>query len=111
MEHEASSDSNIVIDQCRKAINSLSNETIFKIHLHPDNIEILKNAKSKLVIDTSRLDNVALIADEGIDKIGCVLETSAGTIDARIKTQLEKTYTALLNTSISHDLEFENITK
>jgi flagellar assembly protein FliH len=105
LEHEVSVDSNIVIDQCRKALNSLSNETIFKIFLHPDNIEILKNAKSRLVIDTSRLDNVALIADDNIDRIGCVIETSAGTIDARLKTQLERTHSALINTSITHNIE------
>jgi flagellar biosynthesis/type III secretory pathway protein FliH len=31
-----------------------------------------------------------LIPDETIDQGGCVLETSAGFIDARMKTQLEK---------------------
>jgi flagellar biosynthesis/type III secretory pathway protein FliH len=103
--HETTANSNLVIEQCRKAINSLSNETIFKIYLHPDNIEILTSVNSGLVIDSTRLEGVVLIADETVDKLGCILETSAGKIDARLKTQLEKIHSALLNVSINPDNE------
>ena len=89
LEHEISESSDIVIEQTRKAITSAENDTIFKIHLYPDNIEILKNAKSTLASDSSKVENVVLVADKSVDQGGCILETSTGKIDARIKTQLE----------------------
>jgi flagellar assembly protein FliH len=90
LEHEISENSQIVIEQTRKAIQSLDKDIIFKIRLHPDNIEALKEAKSSLSTDASRMKSVEISADESVDRGSCILETSAGTIDARLSTQFDK---------------------
>ena len=90
LEHEISDNSKIVVDQTRKAIGSLDRDIIFKIHLHPENIEILESVKSKLINDSSVMKKVELIANTDVDQGGCILETSAGIVDARLKTQLER---------------------
>jgi flagellar assembly protein FliH len=90
IEQEITGNSEIVIRQVKKALESLDNETIFKIHIHPENIDVLEQAKSQLFTDAELRAKVQLIPDTSVDAGGCILETSAGTIDARIRSQLDK---------------------
>lgn len=94
---EISIDSIVVVEQTKKAIESLDNDTIFKIHLNPRDIKILEESKSLLTKDTSKIDKVVLNPNESVEPGGCMLETSAGMIDARIKTQLEKIENSLIS--------------
>ncbi len=89
IEKEVSSSSQIVIEQTRKAIQSLDNEIIFKIHLNPADISILSEVKSSLVDDSSRIKGAEIVANDSVEPGFCLLETSVGKIDARMKTQLE----------------------
>ena len=90
LDHEIAANSEIVIEQTRKAIQSLDNDTIFKIHLHPDDIEALEKSKSELIKDSSKALKVEITANESVDKGSCILETSAGKVDATLRTQLER---------------------
>lgn len=93
LQTEISANSDIVINQVKKAIYEAENDTIFKIMLHPENIEILEKVKSSLVnADNRRFE---LIADRSVDVGACVLDTSAGTIDGRLDTQLNVIKTKL----------------
>lgn len=90
LEREIFTDRNIVIEQTQKAIESLDDEFIFKILLNPEDVEILRQSKSKLMHDSSALEKVILAADNTVEKGFCILETSTGKVDARLDTQLEK---------------------
>ncbi|MDQ1266090.1 MAG: flagellar assembly protein FliH, partial [Bacteroidota bacterium] len=96
LSHEVTANSQIVVEQTKKAIATLDNDEIFKIRLHPDDVEILKEAKSRLVSDRTRMDKVVLASDESVEPGGCILETSAGIVDARLTTQLETIKQSLL---------------
>lgn len=104
LQHEITLNSEIVIEQTRKAISSLDEETIFKIHVNPENYHILKEAKSRLTADSSKTEGILVVSNKSVDPGGCMLETSAGLVDARIKTQLDKLEqnlrTALLESKI-----------
>lgn len=95
LDHEASQNSGIVVEQTRKAIQSLDNDVIFKIRIHPQNIEILERAKSILLTDASVTSEIQIVSDSSVDIAGCILETSAGTVDARIQTQLRRIKSSL----------------
>ncbi len=82
--------SEIIIEQVRKAVKELDNEIVFNIRLNPENINVLKKAKSELINDSTLGSKVKLIPDNSIEPGGCILETSAGTIDATLDSQLEK---------------------
>ncbi len=88
LEHEISHNSKIVIEQAAKAIRSLGANTVFKIRVHPMNVETLTTSKSELFTDNELINSVKIIADDTIDPMGCILETSAGLVDARLSTQL-----------------------
>lgn len=109
LDKEVSSSSEIVIEQTRKAIQTLDDDIIFKIHLNPEDIQILKEVKSELLADSSVLEGVDIIADQSVGRGGCILETSVGNIDARLKTQLELTGDLLYHSikSSESDLNFK----
>lgn len=89
LQREISNDSKVIITQAKKAIDSLDDDEVFKIRLNPDDLSVLQDAKSELSSDTTLMENVVLSPDETIEKGGCILETTAGTIDARISKQLD----------------------
>ncbi len=102
IQRETSEDSEIVIEQVKKAIRSLNDDKIFKIYLNPEDVDILKEVKSELAPSSLGVKQAELIADDSISKGGCKLDTSAGQIDATIKSQLE-------NIKDKLDEKFENI--
>jgi len=87
--HEASDKATLVLEQVRKAISSLDNDLVFKINVHPDSVKILEDTKSSLLANKDDSRKIVIVADESVEPGGCVLETTAGIIDARIKAQLE----------------------
>jgi len=97
LNHEAVINNDTVIGQVTKALQMIDNETIFKIFLHPYNLETLNNVKNELFTEKSKIENLQLIADEKVSQGSCILETSVGTIDASFKSQLEKVKTVLEN--------------
>ena len=115
LDYEVTQNSDAFINQLRKAISELDNEIILKIHIHPDNYQALVEIKSELVEDKSRIENVKIVQNEKIGRGGCLLETNAGIIDARIDTQLSKIKEALLKLPQSADIQseedFENFEK
>lgn len=93
---EIESDENLVIDNVKKAINTLDGEDIFKIVVNPEDYDILQKAKSSLVSDSSTLQNVVISTDNTIEKGMCILHTGAGIIDATLSGQLNQIKDALL---------------
>lgn len=105
LEREVSRDSDIVIDQVRKAIATLDDDIIFRIHLNPSDVEVLEQARSILTEDKKRMENVKLIPDRSVERGGCILKSAAGSIDARIKTQIANSAQRLQNILDDHIVE------
>lgn len=101
---EISQDSAVVLTQAKKAIDSLDEDQIFRIRINPDDLEALEDSKSTLSSDSSISENIVLSPDDSIEKGGCILETSAGTVDARISKQLEKLENALNNVALNNEI-------
>lgn len=88
-------DKSIVIQQVRKAIASVHNEKIFKIHVNPDLSKVLEEVKSTLLLDQQEANKIEIYPNPSVPIGGCLLETSGGLLDARIKNQLRKIYKEL----------------
>lgn len=88
LQNEVSYNSQIVVQQVRKAIAEVDNETIFGIRVHPDSYDVLNQVKSRLLSSPAESLKIQIQADESIDEGGCLLETSSGIIDAKLRTQL-----------------------
>ncbi|MBX3043845.1 MAG: hypothetical protein KIT33_13810 [Candidatus Kapabacteria bacterium] len=95
-------DSEVVLQQAKKAIRSIDEEAILRISVNPGELEILKSAKSSLISDKAIARKIEINADEHINKGGCIITTSAGIIDASIEAQLEKIQASLLGIQLGN---------
>lgn len=105
LESEFLNNSDLVIKQVKKTIDSLEEDKIFKLHLHPSDVAILTKVQSTLLNDEHESNSIIVTADVSVDKGGCKLETSAGFIDAKISSQLENISKSLRNTYSKYTVE------
>lgn len=66
----------------RQAIGSANEGGSLVIHLHPDDLDLLK-------ADTPDSTLVDMVADDSVALGGCRIVSNKGTLDARVETQLE----------------------
>ncbi|MCX6153000.1 MAG: FliH/SctL family protein [Candidatus Kapabacteria bacterium] len=102
--HEMHENSLEIVNQAKKAISTLNNDIIFKIRVHPDNVKILFDARAALVPEIDKADQIVISGDVSLEKNDCVIETSAGSIDARLQTQLNQ-----IKYSINHSLALPSV--
>lgn len=89
----------IIVEQVQKALEIIENETILKLRINPDDLEVLRTVGSRL----PQIDSIQLIADGTIERGGCILETSIGTIDSTFASQLNKIAQSLNNLDFNID--------
>ena len=78
-----------VVDMTRAAITRLVNRETVTVRVNPADIEIMREHRDKLM-SMNDIDNMRLIEDQRVDRGGVLIETDAGTIDAKISTQLRE---------------------
>ena len=69
--------------------------------------EYIKEIKSQLFKEIHGVEKIDILENKSIERGGCILETSMGTIDATINTQLEIVYEKLIE-SINKSKEKHN---
>lgn len=79
-----------------KAVEQLRQSKELVIRANPEDVEILRRDKRKLLEYIGRLKDIAFREDPAVARGGCVIETEAGTVDAQLNTQLELLEQALL---------------
>ena len=78
-----------VLDMARSAITRLVNRETVTVRVNPADIETMRQHRDKLM-EMNDIDNMRVIEDQRVDRGGVVIETDAGTIDAKISTQLRE---------------------
>ena len=91
--HEVQLNKNTVIDVTREALKRVEDHENIKIRMGPEDFECFESAADPDLICNN--DNVTFEAQEAISSGGCIIETEAGTIDARIEKQLQAVEGAL----------------
>ncbi len=89
LKREISQHSDIILEQVQKAIAQTDNETIFRIFLNPKDIQILEEVRSTLLANKELKHKIELASDDSVEVGACIVDTSSGLIDGRLKTQLE----------------------
>ena len=82
-------DGNTVMEMTRAAITRLVNRETVTVRVNPGDIETMRQHRDKLM-SMNDIDNLRIIEDQRVDRGGVVIETDAGTIDAKISTQLRE---------------------
>lgn len=78
-----------VIEMARSAITRLVNRETVTVRVNPADIEMMRSHRDQ-IMSMNDIDNMRIIEDQRVDRGGVVLETEAGTIDAKVSTQLRE---------------------
>jgi flagellar assembly protein FliH len=78
-----------VMDIVRSAITRLVNRETVTVRVNPADIELMREHRDRLMA-LNDIDNLRVIEDQRVDRGGVVVDTDAGTIDAKISTQLRE---------------------
>jgi flagellar assembly protein FliH len=85
----------IALSVVRNALRRVTDSTSLRIRVHADDLETVRTNRADLLTLVDGANHVEIIEDRRVGAGGCILETSAGSIDARIETQLETLSDAL----------------
>jgi flagellar assembly protein FliH len=82
-------DRNAVLEMARSAIMRIVHRETVTVRVNPADIETMREHREQLMA-MNDIDNLRIIEDQRVDRGGVVLETEAGTVDAKISTQLRE---------------------
>lgn len=92
---EVAENKNVVAENVRNALTRLVNREVVTLRLNPADLETIRQYREEIVA-SSDVEHLRIVEDQRVDRGGVVVETEAGTIDAKISTQLREAKRALL---------------
>jgi flagellar biosynthesis/type III secretory pathway protein FliH len=98
-------DRGVVVEMAKSAIARLIERDTVTVRVNPADLERMREHREEL-IEIGDIRNLRVVEDKRVDRGGVVVETEAGTIDARIGTQLEEARKVL---HIEEDLVVEPV--
>lgn len=84
-----------VVDMVRTAMKRLRERETLRVSVNPRDLDHVKAARDDLIGAVDGVRKLDVIEDRRVDPGGCVIESPNGTLDARIKTQIEQIGAAL----------------
>lgn len=85
----------VIAEVIKHALRRVVNKEHIRIRISPLDLETVRGQREDLLLVLDGATNLDIVDDRRIEQGGCVIETPAGNIDARIDTQLERTTEAL----------------
>ena len=79
----------IVIKNIEYALSHLSDKSPVEIHVNLKDMEMTKDRISEILNMFDKVESIRVVADQSVERGGCVVESDMGGIDANITTQLE----------------------
>jgi flagellar assembly protein FliH len=89
---EIRQDVKIVQKMVSNALAKVSHGGKINIRVHPQDLEIVKSMSLNEILPQGTGGEIAIDADNQVDRGGCMIETPGGIIDSRIKTQLDEIF-------------------
>lgn len=89
-------DPNVVLENVRHALARIVGREIVTLRVNPADLEILREYRERTAANND-VEHLRIIEDQRVDRGGVVVETDAGTIDAKVSTQLREARRALID--------------
>ncbi len=89
-------DRELILSIVAQAVEGVRHQRELVVRVHPDDAELLRNRRAKLMDLMGRTREIAVREDAEIQRGGCIVETEGGAVDARLETQLQAMEQALL---------------
>ncbi len=91
---QISFDPNVVVENVRAALTRLVSREVVTLRVNPADLETMRSHRDAIVA-VSDVEHLRIVEDQRVDRGGVVVETDAGTIDAKIATQLREARRAI----------------
>lgn len=92
---EVKQNSDVIVEMIRHAMRRISDKDNIRIRVNPDDVGVVREHREDLMRILDGIRHLEIDDDRRIGQGGCVIETNAGTIDARVETQFEQVEEAL----------------
>lgn len=89
LKKEAKRHGQMAIEFAQEVLKKAQDRVHLKLHVHPDDAEEVELQKEPLQLSVGA-GELEIVPDARIEKGGCLLETEAGTIDARLSTVVDQ---------------------
>ena len=96
LNRELSQNPELMLYIVREALRKVAGNGRIIIHLHPQDLALVKDRKSLLGAVLSAHEQVDFLASEEVQRYGCVIESDSGIVDAQLDVQLEQIERSLL---------------
>lgn len=87
---ELRTDPSIIVRVVKEALQFVINNSKVILRVHTDDLKVIKEHEKELVTSVTDIEDVEIVGDDRIQQGGCLIETNAGDIDARLETKLEE---------------------
>jgi flagellar assembly protein FliH len=82
-------DRGVVVEMAKTAIARLIERDTVTVRVHPSDLEMMRRHRDELIA-IGDIRNLRVVEDQRVDRGGVIVDTDAGTIDARVSTQLDE---------------------
>ena len=106
---EIEKDKDIVIYNLNEAIKKITTTKTLTILVNYEDVEVVKNIKDRLLVEISGIEHIEISSSNSIPKGSCKLDTSLGTIDASLNSQLEVIYEKFMEVIPNNNGDEDNI--
>ncbi len=80
----------ITLDLIKEALNLATKQDEIKLHVNPNDYELLKDQVDEIVQRLGKLAATSIVSDNGVTSGGCLVTTNYGQIDMQLESQLER---------------------
>jgi flagellar assembly protein FliH len=87
---EVQQDAGITLHWIREALELGMGSPALNVHLHPDDIAVLKDRVQEISTRLTKLGAVRVVADSTVTRGGCRVQSDYGVIDQTIEAQLQR---------------------
>ncbi len=93
---EVANNREVIVENVRSALTRLVSREVVTLRLNPVDHETIRQFRDAIVA-ASDVAHLRIVEDQRVDRGGVMVETDAGTIDAKISTQLREAKRAILS--------------
>jgi flagellar assembly protein FliH len=97
--HEIDENSTVVLPMVRAALEKVRDQQEVSVRVHSADYEFIMNSRHDLQVLVGREQPILVQADDSVPRGNCLIDTTSGTVDARIDTQLDSIRKALQEVS------------
>ncbi len=90
-------DEEIIINMVSKGLKGLDNSGDIVIKVSQDDYKVVDLLKDRIASTASLIKGITIKSDINIEKGGCIIETSKGSVDVGLKTQINEVEKLLYN--------------